>query len=112
MLLAFVSTACALLAADISGTWNMEVQTDQGSGSPVFVLKQAGEKLSGTYEGTLGKAEVRGSVKGSEVILEFDTDALGDKATVQYRGRLEGDSKMKGTVKLGDFGGTFSGVKK
>lgn len=109
-LLAF--TAATLAGADVTGTWQMEVQTDQGSGSPTFVLRQQGEKLTGTYAGLLGKTEVRGTVKGDEMVIEFETDALGDKATVRYTGKLEGDSKVAGKVSMGDFGGTFTGSKK
>lgn len=101
-----------LLAADVTGTWQFEVQTDQGSGSPVFQLKQDGEKLIGTYQGLLGKADVKGSVKGDAATIEFDTDATGEKATVRYTGKLDGNDKMSGKVTLGTFGGTFTGRKK
>ena len=90
----------------------MEVQTDQGSGSPMFVLKQDGEKLAGTYSGAFGKADVAGTVKGDEVTIEFEADFGGEKGTVRYTGKLEGDSKIKGKVTLGEYSGTFTGTKK
>ena len=112
-LLVIVCVTCALLvAADVSGTWIFDVQTDGGSGTPTFVLKQDGEKLSGTYEGMLGKAQIRGTVTGDEVVIEFDTDATGEKAVVHYAGKVEGNSKMKGTVRLGEYSGTFTARKK
>lgn len=55
--------AASLLGADVNGTWNAKVETDAGSGTPVFVLKQSGEKLSGTYSGALGETQVSGSGK-------------------------------------------------
>ena len=110
--LTLLITAVAALCADISGTWQFDVQTDQGSGSPTFVLKQDGEKLTGTYSGLLGRAGVRGTVKGDDVVIEFEGDAGGEKATVRYTGKLEGDSKMKGKVSLAGFSGTFTGVRK
>ena len=110
--LTLLLTAVAALCADISGTWQFEVQTDQGSGSPTFVLKQAGEKLTGTYSGAFGKADVRGTVKGDDVVIEFDAAAGGETGTVRYTGKLEGDSKMKGKVSLAEFSGTFTGTKK
>ena len=110
--LTFVLTAMMTLCADISGTWRMEVQTDQGSGTPTFVLKQDGEKLSGTYSGAFGKADARGTVTGDEVVIEFDADFGGQKGAVRYAGKLDGDSKMTGKVTLGEYSGTFTGSKK
>jgi hypothetical protein len=53
-----------LLAHDISGNWEFSVDTAAGSGSPSFVFRQDGEKLTGTYSGLLGKADLTGTVKG------------------------------------------------
>jgi hypothetical protein len=45
-------------------------------------------------------------------VIEFETDAAGEKMTVRYAGKLEeGDSRVKGRVTLGDFSGTFTGTK-
>jgi hypothetical protein len=49
--------AASLLGPDVSGTWNAKVETDAGSGTLIFVSKQSGEKLSGTYSGVLGEAQ-------------------------------------------------------
>ena len=110
--LAVLFLPLALVAADVTGLWQFDVQTDAGGGSPTFDLKQAGEKLSGTYQGLFGKAEVRGSVRNDEVIIEFDTDATGEKTTVRYSGKLEGSDKMSGKVTFGSMSGTFTGRKK
>lgn len=101
--------ALVLSAADISGTWNADVVLDAGSGSATFVLKQDGDKLSGSYSGTLGEAKVTGSVKGSDVEWTFDHDEAGK---IVYKGKLDGDSKIKGTVDYGQLGkGSFSASK-
>lgn len=39
-------------AADVTGTWIMNVETSAGSGSPTFVLVQKDDALSGTYKGS------------------------------------------------------------
>lgn len=61
--LPFLLTA-GLTLADVSGKWTAQVDTDMGSGEPTFVLKQVGDKLTGTYSGQLGEAPVTGTVKG------------------------------------------------
>lgn len=102
--------AASLLAADVSGTWNAKVETDAGGGTPVFVLKQSGEKLSGTYTGALGDAEVSGSVKGEDVVIQFEVQG----AKIIYTGKLDAAGQtMKGKVDLaGMASGTFTAVKK
>jgi len=57
----------AALAADISGAWNAAVTLDAGSGTATFVLKQSGDRVTGTYSGTVGEAKVTGTVKGDAV---------------------------------------------
>jgi hypothetical protein len=43
--------AVAAWAHDVTGKWEFNVQTDAGGGTPGFVFKQAGEKLTGTVKG-------------------------------------------------------------
>jgi hypothetical protein len=98
----------ALAAADISGTWSASVALDAGSGTATFVLKQAGDTLSGSYSGALGEAKVTGSVNGDEVGWSFETE---DAGKVVYKGKLEG-GKIKGSVEYGQLGkGTFTAEK-
>jgi len=112
-LLALALFAVTALAADISGTWTADVQTDAGSGSPTFVLKQDGEALSGKYSGALGEADIHGTVKGDKVEFRFKVSPQGDAIEVVYSGTLDGEKKMKGTVTLGSLGdGTFTAERK
>ncbi len=54
----------------MSGSWDFQVKP-QRNGTPLFVFKQEGEKLSGTYHGLLGKAALSGTVKGNQVEFTF-----------------------------------------
>ena len=110
LLFALISTAA--LAHDVTGKWTFQVDTDAGSGSPTFVFKQAGEKLTGTYSGLFGTAELTGTVKGDDIEFSFEADAGGQKAKVVYKGKIESAGKMKGSADLGGMGsGTWSGTK-
>ena len=60
-----------LFAHDISGSWEFSVDTAAGSGSPSFVFKQDGEKLTGTYTGLFGKADLTGTVKGDQTRFQI-----------------------------------------
>jgi hypothetical protein len=98
-------------ATDVSGTWDAVVETQQGSGTPVFTLKQDGEKISGTYKGQFGESALTGTVKGGKVSFTFTANA-GEQLKMEYTGTVAGDS-MKGTAKFGDYGeGTFTAKKR
>ncbi|MGA2130964.1 MAG: hypothetical protein ABSH50_01505 [Bryobacteraceae bacterium] len=101
-----------LLARDISGNWEFSVDTSAGSGSPSFVFKQAGEKLTGTYSGLFGKADLTGTVKGDQIDFKFDFSYSGTSGVAHYTGTVESDKKMKGKVEFGDLGeGTWTATK-
>ena len=92
---------------DMTGTWNLEVESPSGSGAPTFVLKQDGQALSGTYSGAFGESPVQGKVNGNSFELSFDTAGI----TITYTGNVEG-RQMKGDVKFATYGsGTFTGEK-
>ena len=100
-------------AADITGKWEFNVETGAGAGSPSFVFKQTGEKLAGTYTGTFGTAELTGTVKGDAVEFSFEASVADQKGMVVYKGKIESDTKMKGSVDLaGLASGTWTGTKK
>jgi len=100
------------MAADISGTWNVTVEVQGNTGTPTFVLKQDGEKLTGTYSGLLGDAPITGTIKGDQVEWSFDVKSDQVTGKVTYRGTVSG-AKMSGKLSLGDLGeGTWTGTRK
>src|ERR1700722_12272758 len=99
--------ACApLLAADrdISGAWEFNVETAAGSGTPSFVFVQDGEKLTGTYSGLLGKADLTGTVKGDQIDFKFPFTYSGQSGVCHYTGTIQSDTQMKGKMDVGDLG--------
>ena len=75
----FLLLVCSAFAADISGTWVLQVETSAGSGTPTFTFKQDAGKLTGHYAGALGEAAVTGTVNGEKVEFSF-------KASPGWRG--------------------------
>lgn len=110
-LLLFLAAAALAFAADITGTWNFNVETDMGSGTPTMTFKQEGTALTGTYKGQLGEAPLHGTVEGNKVEFSFEVSPTGDKITIKYAGTLDGNT-MKGTVDLaGQATGKFTATK-
>ena len=99
--------AGTVLAADVSGKWNFQVNLDAGSGSPTFTFKQDGETLTGTYVGLLGSAKVSGAVKGDSIDFSFDAEYSGEKIKAHYTGKIQSPAKMSGSV---EYGGLAKGT--
>jgi len=114
VLIAFLAFELGVSAAvaeeiNVSGSWNFTVETSGGSGNPSFVFKQDGEKLTGTYKGLFGTAEIAGTVKGKEIKFSFKVDFQGQAAEITYEGKIEDKDGMKGTVKMAELGeGTWT----
>lgn len=118
VLLAAVAIACspcgAVLAqgTTVTGEWAFTVNTDQGSGNPTFTFTQEGEKLTGTYNGTFGVADLTGTVKGTAIQFSFTADVQGQQAPITYKGTVEKNT-MKGTLDIaGMVNGTFTATRK
>jgi hypothetical protein len=101
--LAIAIVAVPAAAADVTGAWIFTVELDMGSGNPTFDFEQDGEKLTGTYHGIAGDAELEGTVKEDQIQFSFESSF----GTVTYTGTIEDDGTMKGTA---DYGGQASGT--
>ena len=83
-------------AADITGTWELTIhyQPDDSDYLASFVLKQEGEKITGTYQGMYGPAEVTGTIKSNVVALSVTVKG----STAHFSGKVDSATKMSGTV--------------
>lgn len=89
--------------ADVAGTWTLTVTTDNGVTNPVLTLEQDGETLTGHYSSeALGEEDVTGIVNGSMVTISFTADLGGQMAPVSYRGTIDADGNMSGTMDIAD----------
>ena len=107
-----LTSSLSAQGVNVTGEWAFNVTTDQGGGTPTITFKQDGEKLTGTYNGQLGKADLTGSVKGTAIQFSFTVDMQGQQAPVNYKGTVEKNT-MKGTLDIaGMVNGTFTATKK
>jgi len=95
---------------NITGKWNLNVETPAGSGNPVLVLKQENDTLiTGTYSGLFGETQLKGTISGNKIDITIPTDMV----TMQYQGTVENET-IKGKViyNVSEIGeGTFTAVK-
>ena len=90
-------------AEDVTGTWDMTVENSGEIAHPSILLRQDGERISGTYNGQMGKSSVEGSLKGTDIQFRVNLKFQDAVYTITYTGTVNEDA-MKGTVRFGDAG--------
>ena len=111
-----VSTSVAFAAValhDLTGTWDFEVITENGTGTPTVKLKQDGTAITGTYESRmLGVRALKGEVKGDSV--KFDLQPGGDANIVlSFAGKVVDADHLEGAVDFaGQGGAAFKGTRR
>jgi hypothetical protein len=105
LVLASVLLAATFVAAQgsVAGTWKLNFQTDQGAVDADLMLKQDGEKITGSLNSPQGEAPLDGTFKGGKLVLSMSVDAGGQALTITFDGALEKDT-LKGNVDFGGFG--------
>ncbi len=98
-------------ATDISGTWAFSISLDGGPQNfpMTFILKQAGDKLTGTQ----GESQLTGTVKGNQVAITVAGKNKGgmDFKNI-YNGTIESATKMSGTCEFPKGPGKWTATKK
>ena len=110
-LCAIALSAVTVLAADVSGSWNVDGDV---MGNPVkfpCVMKQDGETLSGTATLEGKDVPMTGTVKETAVTFEFDSVHEGSTYHLVFTGTLGDDGGLKGAIAVAGVEGTFTATK-
>jgi hypothetical protein len=110
-LCAVALTAITVLAADISGSWNVDGDVVSNPVKFVCVMKQDGEALSGTANLGGKDVQVTGTVKEKAVTFEFDNEHEGSTYHLVFTGTLGDDGTIKGAIAVAGVEGTFTATK-
>ncbi len=99
---------------NMTGSWILEVSSDQGITMPELTLVQEGMKLTGHYSSdALGENDITGMVDGGNVTVSFEADLQGQSAPVSYKGTVDEEGVWSGTLDIagGLLTGTFTAKK-
>ena len=97
---------------DVSGTWELNVESPMGSRASDAIFTQTGETLGGKMVSPRGEVPLTGSVSGDTVKFGINVNVQGQSLQIDYIGTVTGDT-MSGTVVFGSFGdGKWTGKKK
>jgi hypothetical protein len=95
------------LAADVTGKWKAEFDTQVGVQKYTFELRVEGEKLTGkaSFERMDQKGVVdllEGKVSGTEISFVEKLSFQDNEIRIEYKGKINGD-EINFTRKVGDF---------
>src|SRR5882724_10604451 len=118
-LIAFLTLAVfslSALAADITGTWKAEFETQRGLQKYTFTLKQDGTNVTGkaSVEMTDQKRDAEfkdGKVEGDTVTFVEPLKIQDNEISITYTGKISGN-EIKFTRKVGDFGSAEATAKR
>jgi hypothetical protein len=108
----FAATATAAaqgLFADVTGKWNVSVNTGGRVTESVVTLKQTGDSISGTIESeaTGGARELVGTIKSDTVRFGFSIQMQGNTIEIAAGGLLKDKDTIEGEMALPNGAGTF-----
>ena len=92
-------------AGDPTGSWSWTVSTPNGDIAISASFEHKDGLLTGTYTSPFGEAPISdGSFKDDAIAFSVERELDGNKFTIKYQGKLDGDS-IKGSLELPGFGG-------
>ena len=105
--LATAPSAVSAQNADISGTWTATFETNGQAYPAKLILKEEGDKATGTISSERGEFAISGVVKEQTVTFSFTMQGENGPIPIEMQGEAAGDA-MKGTFDHG--GGADTGT--
>jgi hypothetical protein len=89
--------------AQVQGKWAVAIEYSRGTGEQHFMLEQSDGVVTGTQQGELYKAELKGSMHANQIELRSVMAVSGNVIPWTFKGEVQAN-KMSGTVNLGEYG--------
>src|SRR5262245_52155608 len=96
---AFSALVCALILAvsafaqspNVTGDWEITLNTPQGPFPAQLSLKQDAEKLTGKIKSQFGETPLEGSVKDTAITFKYTVKFQEQDFTITLTGKIDGD---------------------
>src|SRR5438552_6188765 len=93
--------------ANAIGSWDITIESPQGTRQALLVIKQDGGKLAGSLKSPNGERPLDSlAVKGNDITFVMTLKAQGQELVITHKGKDEA-AKMSGDA---DFGGLAPGT--
>jgi hypothetical protein len=94
----------AKAAPELTGKWNLSVETPQGTMSNTMELKMDGKKVTGTITSQMGTSELAGEFADGKLTFNMSVDTPNGTLQIAWTGAVKDDGTLAGTASLGDMG--------
>jgi hypothetical protein len=97
----------------MAGTWDLVINSPQGSQTVVMTASQSGATFSGSMRSDMGTSEIAGgAIAGQRLTWSMSLAIGGQQMQLQYSAEVNGN-RMTGQVAVGEFGTfQFTGEKR
>lgn len=106
-----IFTAAGAAQGTVAGTWDLSINGPEGPLTAAAVLKQDGDKVSGTLSSPQGETQVAGTMTGKTMALQFTVTTPQGNLDIKVTAEVNG-SEMKGMMDFGMGQADFTGKKK
>jgi hypothetical protein len=102
-MLSFVPSL-AFAQTNVTGDWDVTIQSPQGTNTVLVTLKQDGEKVSGLFKGPQGELPFEGgTLTGNDLKFAFTVNVQGNSIIISLTGKVDG-AAISGKADFGGFG--------
>src|SRR5262245_62664477 len=102
LLVAFLA-APAAAQVNVTGEWDVTIESPQGANTVKMTLTQEGEKLSGLFKSPMGELPFTGTLTGVDIKASFTLPVQGQSLEITMTGKVDGET-LAGKVQFGGFG--------
>ena len=103
LLLLFFAFSLNADEIDVTGDWELVIETPRGEMTQQVKFVQDGDKLTVIMKGQRGEAKGEGTIEGEKIEWTVTRSTPRGDMTSTYKGEVSGD-EMSGEVQLGRFG--------
>ena len=106
-----VFTVSARAQNSVAGSWDLAINGPEGPLTAAAVLKQDGDKVTGTLTSPQGETAVAGTMTGKTMALAFTVATPQGNLDIKVTAEVNG-AEMKGMMDFGMGQADFTGKKK
>jgi hypothetical protein len=103
VLFATLLVAPAAAQINLTGDWDMTIESPQGTNTVKVTLTQDGEKVSGLFKSEMGELPFTGTVVGVDLKFGFTIPIQGQSLDIVVTGKVDG-ATLAGKMQFGGFG--------
>jgi hypothetical protein len=105
ILLALAAAAMSASDAHITGIWRLTGTIADVAIDRVCTIEQTGGKIQGPCKNQAGETVLSGEVNGDSISWKYEAKYDGATVVLVFKGTLESDLTMKGTITASDTAG-------